>query len=52
MALWMGLFGQCNAIMASTAKWIIELMYYTPALLCPISASGDSPIQGLPHVEK
>lgn len=47
--LWMEPFGQmqCNTVMASTAQCIVELMCYTPSLLCLISASGDSLIQGL-----
>lgn len=48
------LFGRCShTVIASTAKSVMELMcYYMLALFCPISASGNSPTQGFPHVEK
>lgn len=37
-------FGQmeCTTVPVSTAKCVMELMCYPPALLCPISASGES----------
>lgn len=43
MVSWMEPFGQmqCNTVVTSTALCVTESMYYAPALICPISASGD-----------
>lgn len=43
MVSWTEPFGQmqCNTVVTSAALCVTESMYYTPALLCPISASGD-----------